>query len=302
MTQKTELEILLAVVDHGNFSAAARVLGYTPSAVGKRVYQLEQKLRVPLLVRSTRRMTLTEAGQRYVGEARDILARLTALEEDIADDTGNLRGPIRLTSSAALGQLHVVPLVIEFMELNPEVEIELLLTDKIVDLVGEGFDIAVRSGVLPDSSLISRKLTNNRRVPCAAPAYLEQHGVPQRPVDLTTHKCLRLGQEKQLSDWGFIRTTGGVSRLGPGFSCNSLDALHAACRAGRGIAWLPEFLISHDLQTGRLHSVLPDHTEPSAGGGIFILRPEMPYLPRRVRTLSDYLADRFTEKATGSFA
>ncbi|WP_298855210.1 LysR family transcriptional regulator [uncultured Ruegeria sp.] len=301
MAQKTEIEILLTVVDHGSFSAAARVLGYTPSAVGKRVYQLEQRLRVPLLVRSTRRMTLTEAGQRYVAGARDILARLTTLEEDIADDAGNLSGTIRLTSSAALGQLHVVPLVIEFMELNPEVEIDLLLTDKIVDLVGEGFDIAVRSGVLPDSSLISRKLMNNRRVPCAAPAYLEQHGVPRQPEELTSHRCLRLGQEKQLSDWGFMRSVGGLSRFGPGFSCNSLDALHAACRAGRGIAWLPEFLVSHDLHIGRLLPVLPDHMEPSAGGGIYILRPEMPFLPLRIRAFVDFLADRFTDGATRSF-
>ncbi|KIC40229.1 hypothetical protein RA27_15570 [Ruegeria sp. ANG-R] len=298
MSQKTELEILMAVIDHGSFSAAARVLGYTPSAVGKRVHQLEQRLRVPLLVRSTRRMTLTEAGRRYAEEARDLLNRLTALEEDIADDVGNLRGVIRVTSSAALGQLHVVPLVIEFMELNPEVEVELLLTDKIVDLVGEGFDVAVRSGVLPDSSLISRKLMNNRRIPCAAPVYLEQHGVPRQPEELTSHRCLRLGQEKQISDWGFIRPVGGLSRLGPGFSCNSLDALHAACRAGRGIAWLPEFLISHDLHTGCLLPVLPDHVEPDAGGGIFILRPEMRFLPRRVRSLVDFLTDRFAGKAT----
>ncbi|CUK04241.1 D-malate degradation protein R [Ruegeria denitrificans] len=295
MTQKAELEILLAVVDHGSFSAAARALGLTPSAVGKRVYQLEQRLRVPLLVRSTRRMTLTEAGQRYAEEARDILTRLTALEEDIADDTGNLRGPISLTSSAALGQLHVVPLVIEFMELNPEVEIEMLLTDKIVDLVAEGFDIAVRSGVLPDSSLVSRKLMNNRRLLCASPIYLERFGTPRQPQELTAHKCLCLTREKQLSDWGFTRTVSGISRLGPGFSCNSLEALRAACCAGRGIAWLPEFLVAHDVQTGRLRSILQGHVEPDAGGGVYILRPEMSYLPRRVRALIDFLADRFTD-------
>nr|WP_321250698.1 LysR family transcriptional regulator [uncultured Ruegeria sp.] len=299
MSQKTELEILLAVVDHGSFSAAARVLGYTPSAVGKRVHLLEHRLRVPLLVRSTRRMALTEAGRRYVEEARDLLARLTALEEDIAEDTGNLRGVIRVTSSAALGQLHVVPLVIEFMELNPDVEIELLLTDKIIDLVGDGFDLAIRSGILPDSSLVSRKLMDNQRIPCAAPGYLERSGVPLEPEDLTAHRCLCLGPEKHLSDWGFKRTGGGMSRLGSGFSCNSLEALRSACCAGRGIAWLPEFLISDDLRTGRLRPVLSDHAEPSAGGGVFVLRPEMPFLPRRVRTLIDFLADGFADKEFG---
>jgi DNA-binding transcriptional LysR family regulator len=298
MTQKTELEILLAVVDHGSFSAAARALGYTPSAVGKRVHQLEQRLRVPLLVRSTRRMTLTEAAQRYVEEARDLLARLRALEENIADDAASLRGTIRLTSSAALGRLRVVPVVIEFMERHPEVEIDLLLTDKIVDLVGDGFDLAVRSGVLPDSSLVSRKLMNNRRVLCAEPAYLERHGVPQQPEELTRHRCLRLGQEKQLSDWGFTRPPGAITRLGAGFSCNSLEALHAACCAGRGFAWLPEFLISHDLHQGRLVPVLIDHADPDAGGGIFILRPETIFLTSRVRALIDFLADRFADIQT----
>ncbi|WP_170352019.1 LysR family transcriptional regulator [Ruegeria atlantica] len=298
MAQKAELEILLAVVDHGSFSAAARALGYTPSAVGKRVYQLEQRLRVPLLIRSTRRMTLTKAGQRYVEEAREILARLTALEEDIADGADSLHGTIRLTSSAAFGQRHVIPLVIEFMDLNPEVEIDMLLTDKVVDLVGEGFDIAIRSGVLPDSSLVSRKLMNNRRIPCAAPTYLERHGEPQQPQELTAHKCLRLGPEKHLSDWGFTGAAGPISRLGPGFSCNSLEALHAACCAGRGIAWLPEFLVSKDLRTGRLTSVLPDHAEPNAGGGIFILRPEMPFLPQRVRALINFVADHFSGKTS----
>ncbi|WP_291734480.1 LysR family transcriptional regulator [Leisingera sp. F5] len=296
--QKTELEILLAVVDHGSFSAAARVLGYTPSAVGKRAHQLEQRLGVPLLVRSTRRMTLTKAGQRYVEEARDLLARLTALEEDIADDADSLRGTIRLTSSAALGRLHVVPLVIEFMECHPDVEIELLLTDKIIDLVGEGFDLAVRSGALPDSSLVSRKLKSNRRVLCAAPAYLKQHGIPQQPEELTTHRCLRLGQEKQLSDWGVSRTQSGIVRLGSGLLCNSLEALLAACRAGRGVAWLPEFLIIDDLHTGRLVPVLTEHAETGAGGGIFVLRPETAFLPRRIRALVDFLAYRFKEIKT----
>ena len=298
MTHKTELEVLLVVVDHGSFSAAARVLGYTPSAVGKRVHQLEQRLKVPLLVRSTRRMALTEAGQRYAAEARDLLARLQALEEEIADDAGGLRGTIRMTSSAALGRLHVVPLVVRFMQCHPEVEIELLLTDQIIDLAGSGFDLAVRSGVLPDSSLVACKLNSNRRVLCAAPAYLQQYGVPQDPAQLGTHRCLRLSREKQLSDWGFGRARGGMARLGSGFSCNSLEALHAACCAGHGVAWLPEFLVSDDLQKERLVPVLADHAEIGAGGGIFILRPEAAFLPRRVRALADFLADRFPEIET----
>lgn len=293
--QQTELEILLAVVDHGNFSAAARVLGYTPSAVGKRVHQLEQRLKVPLLIRSTRHMTLTEAGRRYVDEARILYARLTALEEDISDDTNTLRGLIRLTSSAALGRLHVVPLIIEFMDRHPEVEIELQLTDKLIDLVGDGYDLAIRSGVLRDSPLISRKLLDNSRRVCASPAYLEKFGTPLTPDALTTHRCLRLRHERQHSDWGFSSQRSGVARLGTGFTCNSLEALRAACLAGHGVAWLPEFLVSNDLHVGSLLPVLGDYMTSSAGGGIFLLRPETTILPHRVRTMIEFFTNRFNE-------
>lgn len=296
MTQKTELEVLLAVVDHGSFSAAARALGYTPSAVGKRIQQLEQRLNVALLIRSTRRMTLTETGRRYVEEAREIFAQLTALEDGIADEDVSLRGTIRLTTSAALGRQHVVPLVIAFMEQHPEVEIDLMLTDKLVDLVSEGFDLAIRSGVLTDSSLISRKLMDNPRSLCAAPHYLEEHGTPATPEDITAHKCLRLGPERYLSDWGLPQRRRTHARLGPGLSCNSLDALHVACRAGRGIAWLPDFLVSEDLRKGRLVRILKDDTTDDAGGGVFLLRPETAFLPRRVRTLIDFLSERFASR------
>jgi DNA-binding transcriptional LysR family regulator len=293
MMQKTELEILLAVVDHGSFSAAARELGYTPSAVGKRVQQLEQRLKVPLLMRSTRRMTLTGAGRRYAEEARDVFARLTALEEDIADNAVTLRGPIRMTAPGALGQRRIVPLVTEFMAHHPEVGIELILTDKNLDLVGEGVDLAVRSGVLPDSSLVARKLADNPRILCAAPGYLGQHGTPQTPADLQDHRCLRLMQEKQLSDWGFTRQQSGLARLGTGFTCNSLDALRSACLAGLGIAWLPQFLVSDDLEAGDLSPLLAEYSDQAAGGGIFLLRPETNFLPGRERALADYLVSGF---------
>ncbi len=296
MSQRSELEILLAVVDHGSFSAAGRVLGYTPSAVGKRVFQLEERLRVPLLVRSTRRMALTEAGQRYVEGARELLYRLKALEEGIAEDAGTLRGTIRLTSSAALGRLHVVPLVLAFMERHQEVEIDLLLTDKVIDLVGEGFDLGVRSGVLPDSSLVARKLMGNRRLLCAAPAYLNKRGAPQQPEDLSSHRCLRLGRERLLSDWGVRPGLGSRPiRLGAGFSCNSLDALHAACCAGQGIGWLPEFLVADDLNKETLTPVLAGYLEAEAGGEIVALRPEAALVPRRLRVLIDFLAEGFNE-------
>ncbi|WP_424941183.1 LysR family transcriptional regulator [Aliiroseovarius sp. S253] len=291
--QRSELEILLAVVDHGSFSAAARMLGYTPSAVGKRVHLLEKRLRVPLLIRSTRRMSLTEAGQRYVGEARDILARMTALEEGIAEDDGRLRGVVRMTCSAALGRRLVVPLVNDFMSLHPDLEIELLMTDKLVDLVGEGFDIAIRSGTLTDSTLISRKIAENRRVICAAPKYTEVHGAPQNPKELADHRCLRLKQEKLVADWGMANGDSHHARLGPGMTCNSLEALQSACLHGVGIAWLPEFLIERDLNEGNLIPVLSEFTDSTAGGGVFVLRPETSFLPRRVRLLVEHLAAGF---------
>lgn len=289
MDRRTDLALFLAVVDLGSFSAAARALGQTPSAVGKRVRQLELRLGADLLVRSTRRMALTEAGRHYTEEARDILARMTALEEDIAEGSGALRGRIAMTAPGALGRLHIAPLLIDFMQVYPGVEVTLTLSDRNLDLVGEGLDLAVRTGRLPDSDLIGRRVGPYRRVVCAAPSYLSVHGEPDSPSALSTHRCLRLMQERAPEDWGLRGGERRAVRLGPGFASNTLEVLHAACLAGRGIACLPVFLCSDDLEDGRLVPLLSAQEDPVSEGSITVLRPVRGNQPLRVRLLIDYL-------------
>ena len=287
MTRLDDLNTLLAVVDHGSFSAAARALGQTPSAVGKRIAQMEARLGVALLHRSTRRMALTGAGQRYAEEAREIAARLAALEEDVAAGSGSLHGPVRITAPIAFGRAHVAPAVIAFGRAHPGVEIALSLTDRNVDLVGEGMDLAVRTGVPVASALIARRVAAYRRRVCAAPGYLRTWGVPKQPGDLSRHRCLKLAQEWLPRDWGLAGGAGPALRLGPGLRCNALDVLHMACLAGEGLACLPEILCGDDLRAGRLRPVLEDCTV-AAGATVAILRPEGAP-PRRVRVLVDFL-------------
>jgi DNA-binding transcriptional LysR family regulator len=289
MDKHSEIAVFLAVVDQGSFSAAARALGQTPSAVGKRVRFLEERLGVNLLIRSTRRMALTEAGLRYSEEARDLQARLEALEDDLKEGGGALRGSVRMTAPTAFGQRYVTPALVGFMEMHPDVNIALSLTDKLVDLTGEGLDLAVRTSVQQDSELIGRRVGPYRRRICAAPQQIAMHGAPDTPAELTRKRCLRLPNEIICADWGLkegVRTGG---RLGNGFVCNSLDALRTASLAGLGIACLPDFLIRDDLQAGRLVEVLPSYRDPSIEGDIVILRPATSVTTRRVRALSDHL-------------
>ncbi len=289
MKPDTELAIFHAVVEAGSFSGAARQLGITHSAVSKRIARLEQRLGTALLVRSTRQMRLTEAGEAYAGETRELLARLRQVEQEITEGTGALRGRIRITAPTALGKQQLMPLLLAFMDDYPAVEIDLTLTDAIVDLVHEGMDLAVRSAFLDDSGLIARRLTTHPRLICAAPGYLARHGWPASPGDLARHTCLFLNLSRGISMWGLRESPRGQ----PGFLSNSLETLHAACLHGRGIACLPRYMVAEDLAAERLHPLLDAYRDTQVGTAISILRPETSLLPRRVRALIDYLVEHF---------
>ncbi len=292
MSRRDDLELLLAVVDHGSFSAAGRAVGQTPSAVGKRIAQLEMRLGATLLHRSTRKMSLTGAGRHYVEEAREIAARLAALEEDIAAGAASLHGRIRMTAPIAFGRQHVAPAVLAFMAQNTGIEVELLLTDRKLDLIDESVDLAVRTGALADSGLIARRLAPYRRFICAAPTYLASHVMPATPHQLADHRCLKLVHERHPADWGLAGAAAPGLRLGPGLRCNALDVLHAACMDGEGIACLPAFLCDGAIKSGDLRPLLENHAK-TAPGGIAILRPDAVALPRRVRSLIEFLVDHF---------
>ncbi len=302
MDDHSDIKLFLSVIDEGSFSAAARRLGLTPSAVGKRVRALEDRLGVDLFVRSTRRMTITDAGQRYAEDVREVIDRLSTIEEDLRDGATRLRGSVRLTAPMALGQRYVAPALSEFMALHPEVEVVLSLTDKVVDLVGDGVDIAIRTGQQPDSSLISRRIGPYARTICASPSYIEQEGRPNSVADLGHHRCLKLPTEFAASHWSLEDAGEGGTRLGSGLVCNSLDVLGATCLSGQGIACLPDFVAQNGIQNGGLVPLLADAPRAEHGPDILLLRPANRQTPRRVETLGDHLfrALRSSVKALAS--
>ena len=295
MADHSDMRLVICVIDEGSFSAAARKLGQTPAAVGKRVRALEQRLGIDLIVRSTRKMALTEAGQRYVEDAREIVAQIDALEEDLRDDASTLRGTVRLTAPTAYGQRFVLPAVTDFMSRHPTLEVQLSFTDKVIDLVGDGVDLAIRTGVAVDSSLIGRRIGPYRRQICASPDYLGRHEAPLSPADLTGHRCLKLPRETVLSDWLLNDGVRQGTRLGAGLTCNSLDALAFACVIGQGIASIPDFIATQPLKEGQLVPLLADHTKSEPDEDIMLLRPANPVTPRRVRALGEFLFSRLRQ-------
>ncbi|WFF41639.1 LysR family transcriptional regulator [Salinicola endophyticus] len=297
MRYEADMAIFHAVLSAGSFSGAAANLGLTHSAVSKRITALEDRLGVQLLIRSTRHLRLTNAGELYAAETRDILARLTAVETEVAEGAGTVRGRIRVTASNALGRMHVVPALFAFMQRYPEVQVDLTLTDTVVDIVQEGMDLAIRSANLQDSRLVARKLATNRRMACASPVYLAARGTPQRPEDMHNHACLRLNLAGSFNQWGLASASGQRVQLGAGFSCNSLETLHAACRQGHGIAWLPLFLVKQDIEDNVLLPVLEAYRDATCDTSISIVRPHMHYVPNRLRVLTDFIVDWFDRLA-----
>ncbi len=289
MKTYTDLDIFHAVVDAGTFTGAARQLGITHSAISKRIAHLEQRLGAQLLIRSTRRMRLSEAGQLYASETRELQERLRNVEQEIAEGSGALKGRIRLSCSNALGKLQVMPLLMRFMERYPEVIVDLTLTDAVVDLVHEGMDLAIRSTAKPEPGLIARRLATNQRVICASPEYLARHGTPRSVPDLAEHVSLILNLPGGFNAWGLT----SLPEMRCGFLSNSLETLHATCLGGRGVACLPYYLIADDLASGRLIPLLGDIRGDGADTSIFLVRPEASLLPRRVRMLMDALIAGF---------
>lgn len=292
MEANSDMAIFVAVIDSGGFSPAARRLRITHSAVSKRVQRLENRLGIQLLLRTTRSMSLTEVGEKYLSEARSILHNIEALEGGIILGANAPRGTLKISASNAFGRQQIVPAIVDFMRIYPNLRIDLTLTDAIIDIRYERIDVAIRSAVLKDSSLIARKLASNDRIICAAPAYLGAKGVPTKPADLAAHVCLRLNFQSRFNDWEF-RSTSPKIRIDGGFTCNSVDAMHTACLAGVGIARLPESMIGSDLAEGRLISLLNDSRLPSESA-IYAVRPDADFVPTKTRAFIDFLVDRFT--------
>ena len=279
-----------AVVSEGSFSHAAERLGMSPQLVSKYVGQLESRLRVRLLNRSTRQMSTTEAGQAYYGRCQQVLADIDEMESTVSELTVKARGILRISAPMSFGVLHLTRAIVDYQCAQPEVDIDLSLNDRVVDIVSEGFDIAIRIASLSSSSLVARKLAPIRLVVCGAPKYFQKRGMPETPEQLSDHNCLDYSYFSDRDVWRFEREgkSHGV-RINGRFSANNGDALRLSAIAGAGIVLQPTFLVGDDIRAGRLQVALGNYRVKELS--LYALYAHRQYLSAKVRTFVDFMAD-----------
>ncbi|MEL6114929.1 LysR family transcriptional regulator [Photobacterium sp. SP02] len=285
------IPVFVTVVECGSFSAAAERLGITKSAVSKRINHLEAKLGTRLLNRTTRSLSLTDAGEQYFESARAAYQLAREAEDKLGHLQGNPSGLLKVTVPMTFGRLHISPLIPEFLQRYPDIRLEMTLDDKMVDLVEGGYDLSIRIGYIPESSLVARRLAPCRSVLCAAPHYLEKHGTPQSPADLQNHNCLYYSYFRGGAEWRFDGPA-GVESIQPrgNYQANNSEVLRDALVAGLGICQMPTFIVGADLASGKLIPVMPDYVLPLHA--VYAMFPERKHLPEKVRVLIDYLVDK----------
>lgn len=293
MSASTEMDVFCRVVDRGSFSAAALELGLTPSAVSKIVSRTEDRLGVKLLSRTTRRLSLTSEGEAYLERAREILGAISAAEDEIAQSGREPSGVLRVNTGPTFGRHMLMGVLPEFLARYPRIELQLDITDRRVDLEAERADVAIRTGPLEDSRLVARKLMEGTRLICASPAYLERHGIPETPDDLSRHQCLLISGYSSLASWPFDMPEGRRDlRIQPRSTSDSADVVRDMAVAGLGIARLFEFTIREELASGSLVSVLEDVHSPAPFPFTILMVPERQHTPR-VRAFVDFLVEKF---------
>ena len=297
MDRLKQIETLVSVASKGSLTAAARAEGVAPAVIGRRIDGLEERLGVKLLLRTTRRITLTHEGSAFLEDCQRLLADLANAEASVSAGGVKASGHLRITAPAGFGRRHVAPLVPKFIAQHPEVSVSLNLSDRVVDIVNEGFDCAVRVGDLSDSSLVSVRLADNRRLCVAAPDYLQRAGVPATPAELMRHACLTLSSDaSQTRGWAFT-VDGELIHLRPSgpLDCSDGQVLHEWCLRGLGLAWRSTWEVEQDVAAGRLQVVLEEFAAPP--NGIFAVFPQRKHLPLRVRLWIDFIKHSYGDPA-----
>ena len=293
MDRLTSMSIFVKVVAHHSFAEAARELGLSRAAISKHVVALEQSLGANLLNRTTRRLSLTEVGAAVYERYTRILEEIDEVERNVGALQTNPRGVLRITAPVSFGIPHLAPAIIDYLARYPDVSIDMVLNDRTVDLIEEGFDLAVRIGHLVDSTLIARRIAPIRFALCAAPSYLKFHGEPRRPADLTRHNCLEFSYRQTGTEWHFTGPDGTEEsvRVSGRLKVNNPQVLHTAALNGDGVEFDPTFIVGADIATGRLVELMPDYKPIETD--LSLVYPPGRQLSAKVRSFVDFLAARF---------
>jgi DNA-binding transcriptional LysR family regulator len=297
------IRVFVRVVEAGSFSEAGRQLGLAPSSVSRQIADLEEQLAATLFHRTTRKLSLTEAGHTYFERAMRVIHEVDEAQLAVARLDGSPTGILRVTMPSGVGRFLLADAVPAFCDRYPAVQIVLSMTDRLVDLVDLGLDLAIRLGRQRDSSLVARKIAESPRVVCGSPTYLERHGEPTTPAELADHDCLTWREHPGSNLWRFEGEEGRseVQASGSLFAANA-DALAAAAIGGLGLVLLPDWIVGIELREGRLRPVLTSYRTVPAISPIYAVYPRNPHLPPKVRAFIDFLVKRFSGRGPVSLA
>lgn len=294
MDRLLEMQTFCSVVDAGSFVAAAESLGISKAAASRYVSELESRLGVRLLHRTTRRLSLTPEGEVFYIRSRELLSSVEEAEAEVTSRGDVARGMLRVNVPVSFGISHLAPLWGQFHERFPEVELTIDLSDRTVDVVEEGYDLSVRIGILRNSTLVSRRITTTRLKPCASPDYLRRHGEPTHPRELVDHRVIAYSYFTAGNDWSFSGPEGEVSvRTRPWMMASNGETCVATALAGQGIVLQPGFLVNEALEAGTLVELMPDY--PSTELGVYAVYPTRKFVTPKVRALVDFLVSSFPD-------
>jgi DNA-binding transcriptional LysR family regulator len=296
MDKLNAMRTFVAVADAESFTLAAERLSMSRAMTSKHVMDLEARLGLRLLNRTTRTVVLTEAGAAYAERCREILGSLDEAEREVTSRAIEPVGRLRVSAPMSFGIAYIAPRLDAYALKFPRVDIDLVLNDRVVDIVEEGYDVAIRIGRLAESMLVARRIASGRRLVCASPAYFKTHGRPKRPGDLSAHTCLHYAYALGGSSWTFDGALGQETvRVGGRITCNNGDAICAMALKGMGIIYQPDFIVAPHIKSGALTEVLEKHTQETLG--IYAIHQSHRHVPQKVRSFIDFLAASFSKQA-----
>lgn len=294
MDQFKQISTFVDVIAKGSLSAAARAEGIAPAMIGRRLDALEERLGVKLLQRTTRKIALTHEGTAFLEDCQRILAELEDAESAVSERSARATGHLLISAPAGFGRQHVAPLLPSFLAEHRDLTLTLSLNDRVVDLIGEGIDVAIRIASLSDSNLIGVKLADNKRVIVASPAYLKRHGTPHSLDELAKHNCLAISSDGSQRGWTFRQNGKNVTlKVAGNMVCNDGEVLHDWALAGKGLAWRSMWEVGTEIESGQLQTVLDEFAAP--GNDIYAVFAQRRHLPLRIRALVDFLRRAYAQ-------